>query len=162
MGRKLDSLTCLLPEDRQARKATLRQADALLEDLDAIKTDIAALLQRLAADTKPSADHAGLGVVNLPPASMWAQERLDLPFQQQESSTGYVLVAKAPALDTKTLRLRVKGSLLTISGVCMPKAQAAEQMQQAVSEQLLRRYTLQRLLARGGVAAVTHSLYAQL
>merc|ERR1711948_161951 len=128
---------------------------------DAIKTDIAALLQRLAADTKPSAGDAGLGVVPLPPASMWAQERLDLPFQQQESSTGYVLVAKAPALDTKTLRLRVKGSLLTISGVCMPKAQAAAQMQQAVSEQLLR-YTLQRLLARGGVAAVTHSLYAQL
>merc|ERR1712039_631068 len=42
-----------------------------------------------------------------------------------------------------------------------PFAQAAAQMQQAVSDQLLR-YTLQRLLARGGVAAVTHSLYAQL
>merc|ERR1712061_692681 len=63
--------------------------------------------------------------------------------------------------DTKTLRLQVQGSLLTISGVCVPKAQAAAQMQQAVSDQLLR-YTLQRLLARGGVAAVTHSLYAQL
>merc|ERR1711972_98956 len=110
---------------------------------------------------KPSAGHAGLGVVPLPPASMWTQERLDLPFQQQESSTGYVLVAKAPALDTKTLRWQTKGALLTISGVCVPTAQAAAQMQQAVSVQLLR-YTLHRMLARGGVAAVTHSLYAQL
>jgi hypothetical protein len=51
---KLDSLTNLLPEDRALRKEALREADGLLEGVDSVKAELAALLGRLASEAEPA------------------------------------------------------------------------------------------------------------
>jgi hypothetical protein len=176
---KLDSLTNLLPEDRVARKETLRQADLLVEGLDSMKAELAALQRRFASaptsaeertatEDKKLASHVPAQAtpppvqsaarteaeVPLPPASLWTKVRLPLSFSAQEGVSRYVLPARSHAVDTKSLRLRLidGGATLSISGVCAPSAEEAADMQQEVT-----RY-MQATRSKVGVP----TLYAQL
>lgn len=70
-----------------------------------------------------------------PSEEAWRRVQWPLQFQTQEGARAYVLVARAPGLDEKSLRLVLGngGSTLTAEGARVPTASEAAQMQRAIA-----------------------------
>jgi len=146
----LDSLTDLFAEDRLSRKVALGEIDALIDEVDGVKTallkhrrEFEALLetqqkhekqQEVAhmkqdfsseADKEDEEDEEDTSekVPRFPSAEAWANLKLPLRLQYQNLADGYVGVAELPGLAGEDIKLKLEehGSLLRISGLILPK-----------------------------------------
>lgn len=133
----LDKLSGLLPRDRRNRKAAIAQLDQFLEEVDTVKSDLAALEKSLTAELskktsanqnsdmwtsggnmpaiageKPEDGDLKVALprssgVPLPPCDFWEQLELPLQFRSSEERSCYTLTSCASKFEAEEIKLQL-------------------------------------------------------
>lgn len=161
----LDSLSNLFAEDRLSRKAALAEIEALIDEVDGVKSALLKHRRELSALQDEQQKHEKQSEVarmeeqacpceedeedeeeedtgneepRFPSAEAWATLRVPLRLQYQNLADSYVGVAKLPGLAAEDIKLELgeNGSTLRISGLRLPNSKESEALHQHLMNRL--------------------------
>lgn len=160
----LDSLSNLFAEDRLSRKAALAEIEALIDEVDGVKSALLKHRRELSAlqdkqqkhekqleiarmeeqacpceeDEDEEEEDTGNEEPRFPSAEAWATLRVRLRFQYQNLADSYMGVAKLPGLAAEDIKLELgdNGSTLRISGLRLPNSKESEALHQHLLNRL--------------------------